>query len=549
MKSAITILLLLMTHVCLAQIPQLVKDINPGKGSVSNSESCVANGKFFFNLNSHATGGNNELWVSDGTDAGTFMLHEFKIGSTVKGMEPMGSKMYFVADDSLHGREVWVTDGTISGTSMVKDVNSAPLTSSLNYNYLSRYLTAVNGKIFFPANDGVHNMEIWVTDGTGIGTYLVKDINPDTCGIDTYYYAHYAYPGSNCKAFNKFFFAGDDGVHGNTLWVSDGSATGTQLVTTDSAFQFPIAMMPTDHLLFFDAMGGLCVSDGTTSGTKVLSDSLSPITFNEYASIGDVLYYIGYNAVNYTVCKTDGTIAGTRIIVDSLYNTTSASNWYDNNKIKQFGPTILNNKLLFSTDTVLWVSDGTKAGTKSIFTIGSHIEQLQSINSHVYFKVAVKNGTSFHAEIYSSDGTDTGTKQIVYPGENHSGTYLFINSNNQRSNFAAVNNTLYFFNGYDSSVGIELYKLDIPADVHAITKEEKVIKIWPNPVTNSVQIKAPYPPKGETYDVTITSTVGQVVFHQQYKNTEKMQIDVHSFAAGIYFIQLNGMYAGKFVKE
>ena len=32
--------------------------------------------------------------------------------------------------------------------------------------------------MYFAADDGVNGEELWVTDGTGGGTQLVKDINP-----------------------------------------------------------------------------------------------------------------------------------------------------------------------------------------------------------------------------------------------------------------------------------------------------------------------------------------------------------------------------------
>ena len=41
-------------------------------------------------------------------------------------------------------------------------------------------ITAANGvgsNLFFTADDGIHGRELWTSDGTEAGTYLVKDIN------------------------------------------------------------------------------------------------------------------------------------------------------------------------------------------------------------------------------------------------------------------------------------------------------------------------------------------------------------------------------------
>src|SRR5437764_7940896 len=39
-------------------------------------------------------------------------------------------------------------------------------------------LVNVNGTLFFSADDGVHGQELWKSDGTAAGTVLVSDINP-----------------------------------------------------------------------------------------------------------------------------------------------------------------------------------------------------------------------------------------------------------------------------------------------------------------------------------------------------------------------------------
>ena len=38
--------------------------------------------------------------------------------------------------------------------------------------------TQVNNLVFFAADDGSHGAELWASNGSAAGTYLVKDINP-----------------------------------------------------------------------------------------------------------------------------------------------------------------------------------------------------------------------------------------------------------------------------------------------------------------------------------------------------------------------------------
>src|ERR1700727_405934 len=92
----------------------------------------------------------------------------------------MTQKVLFNADDGTHGYELWVTDGTAAGTSLV-DINPVAGDSSPGD------ITALgNGEALFDANDGTHGFELWVTDGTSAGTSLVTDINPGSGGSYPY---------------------------------------------------------------------------------------------------------------------------------------------------------------------------------------------------------------------------------------------------------------------------------------------------------------------------------------------------------------------------
>src|SRR5206468_441715 len=75
----------------------------------------------------------------------------------------LGNKVVFPADDGEHGVELWVTDGTTGGTTLLSDL-SPGLNSSTPTDLL-----VVGAKLFFKADDGVHGRELWVTDGTPAG--------------------------------------------------------------------------------------------------------------------------------------------------------------------------------------------------------------------------------------------------------------------------------------------------------------------------------------------------------------------------------------------
>lgn len=83
----------------------------------------------------------------------------------------LNGEVFFRANDGENGTELWKTDGTPEGTVLVKDINPGGSSSSPSG------LIAFGGLVFFEADDGTHGDELWVTDGTEAGTIMVEDLN------------------------------------------------------------------------------------------------------------------------------------------------------------------------------------------------------------------------------------------------------------------------------------------------------------------------------------------------------------------------------------
>jgi ELWxxDGT repeat protein len=360
----------------------LVKDINPGPAGSSygygeyygsyGNEFAVASGTLYFAANDADHG--QELWRSDGTAAGTALLKDITPGTTTEtytddqGIEhtytwpnssdladfsAAGTTVFFSNWDETTGRELWKSDGTAGGTAFVKDIHPGTYsytdtwtddegvehTETFTYpnSGSPRPVSAIGNTLFFSADDGTNGRELWKSDGTAVGTTLVKDIYPGTStytytddeGVEhTDTYTNQSDPHGLASAGATFYFSARDDAHGRELWRSNGTAAGTVLVKdvnpgsgsgTYSYSSETGAGTMIGSTLFFrgydpDHGGELWSSDGTAGGTALVQDlypGTSTDTYNGhtytypnssspsgFAAVGTALFFSGADAAH-----------------------------------------------------------------------------------------------------------------------------------------------------------------------------------------------------------------------------------------------------------
>jgi ELWxxDGT repeat protein len=126
--------------------------------------------------------GNRNLWVTDGTAAGTSELTIAGVGSL--GLFPvdltvLGSQVVFDGEDDHQNHQLWVTDGTSAGTSELTVAGAYPLAGGLS----PADFTILGSKALFAGRDAQNHLNLWVTDGTAVGTSELAVSGANSSGI------------------------------------------------------------------------------------------------------------------------------------------------------------------------------------------------------------------------------------------------------------------------------------------------------------------------------------------------------------------------------
>ena len=379
--------------------PYLVKDINPGGSSAPDYLTKVGN-RLFFNADDGVHG--RELWVSDGTEAGTYMVVDLLAGpnGNALSIRELGGRAFYQASNASDGLDLWVSDGTPEGTLFLVNISDGPWFAQME---------ALGSLLMFRKQVMSANTDLWRTDGTPQGTVYVKNVEINDIGETT---------GPN------LILAGvspGTAIPGFDLWKTDGTTAGTVLLADLRGCIFLTQFM--DGVAFNgdgnDTGNEPWVSDGTVPGTRLLKDIFPGSGWSDpncFAEIGGLLYFSAFNPViGREPWRSDGTEEGTVLLAD-LNPTGSGGGCEFTN---------MNGTLFFrgTHETLgleLWKSDGTPEGTVLVKDIrpgsqGSRPENLVTAGGRLYFDA----DDGIHGrELWISDGTESGTHLVadIKPG-------------------------------------------------------------------------------------------------------------------------------------
>lgn len=444
----------------------------------------------------------------------------------------------------------------------VYDIDKAT-TSSNPY-----YLTPFNDKVYFMANDKTSGQELWGIDNTTGGAFLVTDLNPGAANADlTKQYSGMkeqfavAYVDEYKKDF--IFFAANDGVRGNELYMYDGTNAPIlvkEFVPGAQGLGDVLNMAAGNGYIFFcEDFKGIWVYNIKTKVANLLPGT---------QSLGQVKELVFHNGSIYTdLYRSTGPGGGFHLW---HYNPVTGDSGIVQSNLEHIaGITPIGNKLYYTAGGSMRAYEKNKPlKTIAPITSNSFYKGWGVFNNKLYF-------TSENNDIFEYDPATDKTKNVI----KHSNYW----ASRGASNFTQFGNKMYFA-ATDATLGEKLWQWDgtnppqlVPGvnvgmtstspfylraakdglyyvaqssdgrEVHRYNPNSASVKnlafagdvqVYPNPtssaVTLAIQLNAP-----QTLSVELYNTTGQKVYSGQQvlyaQGNNKVQLDMHNLPAGSYF--------------
>jgi len=429
---------------------QLIKDVNAvpttdASGGSSFTNAVQTNGGVFFLTRDKDHG--LEPWVTDGTPGGTRLLKDICAGPTSSDVEMVTAAnglAFFKANDGVNGVEIWRSDGTPDGTRLVANIGPGAADGSGGVEGYG--FPAINGVIYFHATDGTTGDQLWRSDGTAAGTYRLTDQNIANGGIG---------PSQFQVVGTRLYFLATDSA-GEELWTSDGTVAGTRrtadISPNNDGHVLPLGVV--DDVLFFAANDGthgseLWRADATGNVAVVADLTPGPGQGSGLSALGvandRLIFTKEGGGLNWSLMSITAHAASPTVVVASLPDAVIT-------RVTVAPGGVMVNFQSFGADLPIFMSDGTATGTGFVnselrFYMGSLAAPV--VNGWLYFYGT--EGLGAPSNIYRTRGTVATTT-----------LYATIDNPVASEYLEALNGKLYFINGRynDAAHGSEIWSTD-----------------------------------------------------------------------------------------
>lgn len=409
----------------------LVKDVVDGPGSSDPRQITDIGGIAYFAVE-------DELWKSDGTDGGTVLL---KALDAVDELTAVDGTLYFAADDGVNGMELWRSDGTAEGTQMVADVNEGAAGS------FPREMVALDGVVYFSAEHPNFGRELWRTDGTAGGTWVAFDFA-------------FAEESGNPKDLTlyagKLYLSANGFSMGEELWMTDGSQTSLVLeLNPGPESSSPEQITALGDVLYFSASTPDLgrepwIVDVRFSGATLLRDinpgpeSSNPRSFTNIE--WDVFFSAEDASTGRELWRTDGSEPGTFLIRDFVPGPESSSP----EELSALGSILFFTAIREGTTArELWRCHHPDFETRFVgttFTLDPDVRELTPVGDTLFFRVSTDLGN----ELWSVDESEFVVRADL-PG--------LVPASSFPSRLIAVGEDV-LFRAFESTTGVELWRSD-----------------------------------------------------------------------------------------
>jgi ELWxxDGT repeat protein len=303
-----------------------------------------------------------EMWKIEGAQ-----VTKVPIPAGVLQLKFAHEQIFFFAGTKEFGTEPYYFDGV--KTELLLDLFPGDASGAI---FISDYGDVISSVVFknvfyFAGTDGVRGNELWRSDGSAAGTFLVRDVIATRNNLPP----RYSSIGSLTAGYQYVHFMANDGLHGNKLWRSDGTADGTQrndVLPTSEEFALMIAR-------------------------------------------GDVVYLLGVKAGNtygpYAIWRTDGSAGGTRQLGAGFYAPPAMR--------LVGGRLVVAGSSSDSGPTQVWRADAEDTTLEPVLELDGRLGYVDrpagngAVGSYLYFQLVNAQDQSTW---WRSDGTPTGTTQL-----------------------------------------------------------------------------------------------------------------------------------------